>query len=576
MSRTAYLFETRSVQSFIFEGGKLRDMVTASDQLDALCNEPLSHVLQTCKLVENDNIWFSRKAGGAVYAILDSLDKAKELRALWSFYVRKHFPGVEIVQVIETAETVHQAMTAALEKMAQQRNILTAQYPAPGPLVRRSPRTANPVTEWDDSRKEWNDSRKEWIDEATRLKRKEKKTKDSLVPKFIPDGKNYIADQWPINLEHDGGDFPFIKDDRNVALVHADGNGIGELLMVLGKVVETIAGKANSEEENSDLIYVTLFREFSNAMEEATKAAAQDAMQTIFKTLPSDAEKIPARPMVLGGDDLTILIRADLALPFASEFCSAFARQTEEKLAGLYTTVREQLGSDTIEVKGQTYNINRLKSLTACAGIAFIKSNQPFLQAHDLAEDLCKEAKRQSRHVLTDKHALIPASISFHQVSSALIEKVKEIKTHEWAISIKKDESNENTPNNTNTRYLAMGAYGLDADLPAFSHLQELASLFGDKGLNRSGLRQVATLLKEDPDKAQQRYARWRDIEKSKQSKVTKEPLLDRYDQLISQLCTISNPAEIPFDSTSLKSPLVDLLLLTYLPKTPDAKGEAV
>lgn len=563
MSRTAYLFETRSVQSFIFAGGKLRDMVTASDQLDALCSEPLSHVLQTCDLVENENIWFSRKAGGAVYAVLNSLDKAKELRALWSLYVRKHFPGVEIVQVIETADTVHQAMTSALEKMAQQRNLLTAQYPVPGPLVRRSSRTSQPVTAWDETRSEW-------VDEATRLKREDKKTKDSLVPKFIPNDESYSANQWPVNLEQESGDFPFIKDDRGVALIHADGNGIGELLMVLGRVVEIMANSASSEAENSDLIYIELFRKFSNAMEEATQAAAKDAMKTVFSVLPHNADKIPARPMVLGGDDLTILIRADLALPFATEFCSAFAKQTKEKLADLYSTVRAQFGSDTIEVEGQTYNINRLESLTACAGIAFIKSNQPFLQAHDLAESLCKEAKTQSRQALAHSHALIPASISFHQVSSALIEKVSEVETHEWTVTLGKEGQNE-----PQKYYLAMGAYGLESALPAFSHLQEMANLFGEEGLSRSGLRQVATLLKEDPDKAQQRYARWRDIEKAKKSKETETPLLDRYDELMSQLCAINDKTQIPFDAVSRKSPLVDLLLLTYLPRTPDAKGAA-
>lgn len=567
MSKTAYLFETRSVQNFIFEGGKLRDMIAASDQLDALCNEPLSHVLKTCQLKENENIWFSRKAGGAIYAILDSLDKAKELRALWSFYVRKHFPGVEIVQVIHTAETIHQAMAKALNMMAQQRNLLTAQYPAPGPLVRRSPRTSQPVTRWDRTRSEW-------IDEATRLKHKDKKTADSLVPKFIPSDKRYDPYQWPVNLEQDVGDFPFIKDDRGVALIHADGNGIGELLMVLGKVVEVIAKKAQSETQNSDLCYIKLFRQFSNAMEEATQAAAQDAMQTVFSALPSQTSKIPARPMVLGGDDLTLLIRADLALPFASEFCSAFARQTEEKLADLYNTAREQFGSDTIEVEGQTYNINRLKTLTACAGIAFIKANQPFLQAHDLAESLCKEAKNQSRQVLADEHALIPASISFHQVSSALIERVSEIKAHEWTITCDTAEQNNN-PDDAKKRYLSMGAYGFNSDLPEFKNLQALANLFEDEGLNRSGLRQVATLLKEDTDKAQQRYARWRDIERAKESKDTKTPLLDRYDELMSQLCTINNKTEIPFDTATQKSPLVDLLLLTYLPKAPVTEGEA-
>ncbi|WP_372737043.1 hypothetical protein [Neptunomonas sp.] len=558
MSRTAYLFETRSVQSFIFEGGKLRDMVAASDQLDALCGKPLKDVLETCQLSENENIWFSRKAGGAVYAILSDPAKAEELRSLWSFYVRKHFPGVEIVQVIETAETVPEAIKNALEKMAQQRNILMAQHPVPGPLIRRSPRTAQPVVKWDHSRCEW-------VDDATRIKREKKQAPASLVPKFIPAGKTFKPEQWPINLEPKEGDFPFINDDRGIALIHADGNGIGELLMVLGKVIETVVSLATEQGKSSDLLYVELFRKFSNAMEAATQAAAKDAMQAVFASIPAEDSTIPARPLVLGGDDLTILIRADLALPFAAEFCTAFAQQTAEKLADLYQTVRDELGRDQVEIEGQTYHINRLKVLTACAGVAFIKSNQPFLQAHQLAESLCKEAKSQSRQAISaaDQGTLMPAAIAFHQVSAALIEEVKEIRKHEWSITINKSQ-----------KELAMGAYGLDCNLPEFTKLQQLADLFGKEKLNRSGLRQVATLLKEDTDKAQQRYARWRDIEAAKTCTDNK-PLLEQYDQLLAAICSLESKHKIPFDSVTGKSPLVDLLLLTYLPTVPNTEGEA-
>jgi hypothetical protein len=34
-----YLFEVRSIQSYLFAGGKLRDMMAASDMVDRLCGE---------------------------------------------------------------------------------------------------------------------------------------------------------------------------------------------------------------------------------------------------------------------------------------------------------------------------------------------------------------------------------------------------------------------------------------------------------------------------------------------------------------------------------------------------------
>ncbi|PIE40277.1 MAG: hypothetical protein CSA51_01575 [Gammaproteobacteria bacterium] len=546
MSKTAYLFETSQIQRFIFEGGKLRDMVAASDQLDSLCGDPLSQVLETCGLVEDENIWFSRKSGGAIYAILNNEEKARELQSLWSFYVRKHFPGIRIVQVIKTAESIEKAMKLALESMLQSRNLIQAQYPVPGPLMRRSPRTGEAVVKWDSSRKEW-------IDESIRLKRFGVKPHSSLVKKFTPDNQPYREHAWPVNFEPSEGAFPFLNEDRTIALIHADGNGLGELLIVLGKVAAAASKSADDE-----FLYINLFRKFSNAIEASTQAAAKDAMQTLFDMLPENTAEhsvIPARPLVLGGDDLTILIRADLALPFTVKFCEAFSEHTEKELAGLYADAQKYLNDAQASGEKQAYNLNRLKKLTACAGVAFIKANQPFMQAYYLAESLCEEAKNQSRSVLSaeNTHDLIPASLAFHKVSAALIEPVSAVRRHEWQVEVNRQPCE-----------LAMGVYGLHCDLPDFYTLQNLANLFGDSKLNRAGLRQVATLLKEDPDKAQMRYARWRDIEAAKKDDSGKS-YLDQYDTMLATLCDIEQNDKIPFDKSSGKSPLIDLLLLINL-----------
>ncbi len=540
MSKTAYLFETRSIQNFIFAGGKLRDMVSASDQLDALCETPLSQVLAACEIHEDQDMSFSRRAGGAFYAVLNSAAKAKELQNLWSLYVRKHFPGIEIVQTIATAESTPEAMQAALQHMAQQRNYLSVTHPVTAPLLRRSPRTAQAVVEWDRQRHEW-------IDEPTRLKRayERQERRSSLTAKFTPESHSAGDVQWPDNLDKAEGRFPFLAGDQGIAIVHADGNGIGELLMTLSEVVNHIASKTPGD----DQLYTQLFKRFSDALKQATEAAAKQAMQQVFATLPGTGATLPVRPLVLGGDDLTLLIRADLALPFATTFCTAFGEQTQVGLEGLYHEVCDKLGSD------HPVDVSRLKALTACAGVAFIKANQPFLQANLLAESLCGEAKAQARRaVQTKPGALIPATIAFHQVSAAMIEQLGEVRRHEWQVDIDGEH-----------KELAMGAYTLDdgIDMPKFNTLRELAALFGkgEQKLNRNGLREVASLLKEVPAKAQQRYARWREMEQQKPG------LLSKYDELLEEF-GIQSAAKLPFNSHH-KSPLVDLLLLTQLPQTP-------
>jgi hypothetical protein len=536
MQKTVYLFEARSIQKYLFEGGKLRDMVAASDQLDALCNKPLEDIFTNLGLEENKDIWFSRRAGGSIYAILDSADKAKDLSLLWSLYVRKHFPGVEVVQVLSTADTIMAAMKDGFERLAEQRNRLSTQFPIAGPLVRRSPRTANPAVAW-------SESRKEWIDEATQIKQKIP-NRSSLTRKFSDAPDQY----WPTNLDTDSGDFPFINNDRSIALIHADGNGLGELLRVLNTAVRHIVEKTANEHT-----YIDLYQEFSKSLEKAMQQAAQIATNVLLDARKNDESMIPARPLVLGGDDLTILVRADLAIPFTQAFCLAFEEQTQQYLSPLYDTVKSKLGGkDELTVEGKTLKLTRLKTLTACAGVCFIKSNQPFLQAHDLAESLCKEAKKQSRQWQTNNTELdcIPSSISFHQVAATMIEDVRSVREHEWQI-----------PVNGQTHELSLGCYGFKDGLANLATLQTMAKLFGENKLNRNGLREVASLLKDSPSKAHRRYKRWREI-----AAETSSSYLTDFDSQLASLCDLEALDALPFDKHTRKSPLIDLLTITALP----------
>ncbi len=567
MPTTIYLFEARSIQSYLFEGGKLRDMIAASDQLDALCsdasgnnNSPFGQVLASLGLTEGTDILFPRRSGGAIYAILlgeNGRDNAEKLQALWSLYVRANMPGVEVVQVIETDDNLIQTMDKARARLTVQRNRMSVQFPIPGPLVHRSPRTGKAAVS------PFLHSRGEWVDEATHTKANyQRSTKNKgLVGKFA-EGES-LEELWPNNLElkpefPNGDDkekakdsyFPFIGQDRGVALIHADGNGLGELLRVLG---EKIKDYGDPKE------YTNRFQEFSQGMERACIAAAQEATQILLAAREGEEGKVPARPLVLGGDDLTIIVRADLAIPFATTFCQAFEKHTKEEFTSLFEELESPEG---------------LQKLTACAGICFIKSNQPFAQANHLAESLAKEAKKQSRNWREESQqnrGLIPSSISFHQVSSALIEDAKSVKQHEWTVSQQGAEYQ-----------LSLGCYGFEDGRNNLATLEQMASLFGEDGLNRNALREVASLIKSDWQLAQKRYIRWRDVSaKSEDEKVEKsegkyQSKLKVFDECLNALgCDINQDGLAQLFNQQKHSPLVDLLTITALPKTPTQEAQA-
>ena len=80
--------------------------------------------------------------------------------------------------------------------------------------------------------------------------------------------------------------------------------------------------------------------------------------------------------MVVGGDDLTVVCHARLALPLVRAFALAFEEQT-----AVQPTVNAITGG----------------GLTAAAGIAYVKPHHPFSAAYGLAEELTASAKQVGR-----------------------------------------------------------------------------------------------------------------------------------------------------------------------------------
>lgn len=501
MTISAYLFEVRSIQPFLFASGKLKHMVAGSELIDYLCTQPLEEALTVCGLEGHSRKAYSpRCAGGAFYLLIDDVTKARRLRRLWPMLVSQLLPGVEQVDaLIEEAPTAREAIRLGLEGLKEARNRPAAILPAASPYAQRSPRTGQAAVKQQAG---------ESVDEATLAKVRFERPQDTipLVHRF----STHRDVRWPDNFENDAEPtrrFPIGEGD-NVAIIHIDGNGLGEVL----RLVNSAASQAD------DKAYVALYRQFSDGLEKATIEACQQATDTVLVPEVNHLGVVPARPLVLGGDDVTVLTRGDLGFAFTEAFISAFEEKTAAFLADL---------------KGQASTLNHQVAeqfpirLTACAGIAFIKSSQPFAQCYELAESLCDRAKKQSRRA---REALnlddIPSSLAFHRVSASLIEEEEHLFEREMFVRHCRKENSVGIA-------LALPAYGLDSAvstplLGQFHQLKELAGCFGPGRLNEKRLRSLATLLHLDINAAAQDYQRWRDLSARDEGKRL---LLERFDE---------------------------------------------
>jgi hypothetical protein len=165
-----------------------------------------------------------------------------------------------------------------------------------------------------------------------------------------------------------------------VAVIHADGNGLGEVFLNFYEK----CGKPNSKDE-----YIEKYQKFSNALNECVVAATKAALENFKNSLiENEKEKarwngkelsveeieeieIPFIPLVLGGDDLTVVCEGRYALKFTKDLLIEFGRQAQENP-----------------------DIKQIIKLGACAGVTIVKPHYPFHQAYDLAEDLLKSAKK--------------------------------------------------------------------------------------------------------------------------------------------------------------------------------------
>lgn len=537
MALTAYLFEVRSIQPFLFASGKLKDMVKGSELIDFLCNEPLQLALKTCGLEGHSNAQHSpRCAGGSFYLLINDHEKALAFRNLWTLLVAQLLPGVEQVDALVTGENARDAIKAGLKQLRVARNQPQAQLPAASPLAARSPRTGRASVELD---------RSESLDEATWVKRQFNRpsTNKDLAARFSQ--SNDL--KWPINFEADSPEhlrFPLTEGDK-IALVHVDGNGLGEILRLVNA-----AGDKKADDE-----YIALYRSFSDGLEEATIAACQQATDSVLVPEVNTAGVVPARPLVLGGDDLTLIVRADLALDFTQAFISAF----EEKTQSFLSKLADQLPSEVAKQLPE--------KLTACAGIAFMKPSQPFAQGYALTESLCDRAKKLSRRVKEQEGLkLIPSSLAFHRVQVSLIEDADRLFEREMWVKDKTGSSLQ----------LGLKAYAVNEgypSLPSISDLNALSNCFQPGQLNDKRLRALATLMHVDPSNARKDYARWRSL--AEKGSNTKGPLkaFDEANQRLLGRLDQELPANLE-EGTSVLADLLVYLSLTQ-PWKKTSQGEA-
>lgn len=195
------------------------------------------------------------------------------------------------------------------------------------------------------------------------------------------------------------------------AVVHADGNGIGQIMLDFHKLADARTADRNR-------VYVDKIRRFSLAIEESTEAAFLHAAAAAGFKRTKKSDVVPLVPLVLGGDDLTVICDGSRAVQFARAYLDAYESETAKT---------DRYGGIIPEIAGKALGASRLSS---CAGVAVVKPHFPFFTAYRLAEGLLRSAKtvkQKVRHAAGD--ASHPCSaLDFHVLFDASVVDLDDIR----------------------------------------------------------------------------------------------------------------------------------------------------
>jgi hypothetical protein len=459
MKHYLYGFTIYSIQSYIFQTNKLKEIAGASELVEQICTTEFAEIFKKDFEGFKNDTHAIRNAAGNIRYLFDETQFELCKRVVREFpkTVLELAPGVQIGQaVVELDKKPEFSDFECLEELlAAQRSNPIRPVDLGYMAINRSRRTGLPSCEEKDK-----DGKP--LDKATSLKLAEKSSRVSKL--FF--GSFFDKERITTDVEK-------IVSSKNsnyswLAVIHADGNNMGKVL------------KSLKNEETKERDYTTVSKLFSQLLDLSTREAAFKAFD---KSLPPKNKVdgiIPFRPIIVGGDDLSVVCRADLALNFTKAYLEEFKKQTE------------------INFTKESFTSDLKNGLTACAGIAYIKVNYPFHYAVDLAEKLCGHAKRVAKSKIKLDEP-VPSCLMFHKVQDSFVEKYEDIVEREL------------TAEASDVRF-DFGPYYLTDQNgePTIKDLLGHVERFKGKDGNaiKSGLRQWLTLLHDDSGIATQRMNR--------------------------------------------------------------------
>lgn len=373
---TAILFDTMSIQKFVFGSNKLVDNLGASYIIE--------HIYDGLK--ENDELKIGYVGGGNALYFTNGSMQAKRIIKTFTTEILHKYPGVTLAVAIDdncpfTTSDYSNKIQKLFKKLRENKGKFLPVNVLPSHGINAPCRFSSFSSEVIEEKK----GEFLLISSVTASKRimaqKARKQEQSLL---------HEAGMSDFSFPDEFDDLGQKKgEDSHIAVVHIDGNGFGQVFINLNSLEET--------------------KSLSHDVKKAVRTAFIDTLKNYklheesFQDIIDQSGKktLPIRPIILGGDDVTFVCHGKLGIWFAEKFMKSF-------------------NSNLI------FNDSN-RPYSSCAGIAIVKTKYPFYRAYQMAEELCKSAKKKSRDNNGGNY------IDFQFAFSGLGNTLKEIRDYQYS-----------------------------------------------------------------------------------------------------------------------------------------------
>lgn len=407
------VFDVSGIQNYLFKSSKLKENLGASqlvtDLLEKMLPASIKYVCNGSKCItdwqgatEFSIAKSSSIAAEIVYvgggnAMVAFSDKniAVEVTKKLSMEIIKKAPGLEFSAAhLETNFTDFKSDRKKLlgkKLFIAKNNTIRSNGLLGISITRQCPQTGLPASYPDPDNDKNN---KEYISSEIYCKRKA--AEKALFADLIEKKELY---RFPLDLEKLGQ----TRGENHIAVIHIDGNNMGACLN----------DYLNQQNNYSDA--VKIMRKFSKQAKKNYRAAFKAVIGRLEDNIKETGGKyycaggnfalnydqenkvyLPIRPILFDGDDITFVTDARIGLSAAELFL-------------------KEISSAKILIN------NVLRQMSACAGIAIVKTRFPFFRAYRLAEELCGSAKRKAKIIANlDNNSVVGNWLDFHIVQSGI------------------------------------------------------------------------------------------------------------------------------------------------------------